>query len=340
MAKDGISPAELLKALKGGAISPVYLLHGEEDFLADEAEEAIVHTCLTETERHFNLDVLYGNESDARDVMARASSFPMGAERRVVVVRDVDRQQNRKLLAAYVEEPSPSSVLILQATKPDFREKPFVTLKKHATLVQCSPLREHDLPAWINRRLGLAGRTIEPAAAQLLNAISGRSLRAMQNELDKLAIYAGERTTITADDVSAVVGVSREFNVFELQNAIGEGKSRRALDILDRMMTAGESAIMIVVMLTRFYMVLMKLRGLQQKGTGGKESAREAGVNPWFLDQYLTALRRLPGGALEDAIDALAKADEELKSSSGDDSGIMQVLLVRLLGAGEPALPV
>lgn len=337
MAKEGTTYEDLLAGLARKQFAPVYLLYGEEDFLAAEALHAIIDAALTPEERGFNLDVMNGGESDTRDILAHASSFPMMAERRVVVVKDADKfsPKELELLANYVEQPSPTTALVLVATKPDMRKKPFPSIKKAGTVVEFKRPYENQIPAWITARVQKQGRQIAPDACKLLSAYVGASLREIQNEIDKLAIYLGDKKSITVDDVAAVVGMSKEFTVFELQKAIGTKDIRRSTEIMERMLDAGESVPFIIVMLTSYFITLWKLADIQRKGGSNSDMASEARVNPYFLKEYLEVLHRYSGGEIERAFGLLAGADEQIKTTSTDPRQVMTSLIVRLIGFDE-----
>jgi len=336
VAKEGTTFDDLIAALGRNDLKPVYLFYGEEDFLIKEATDAVVEAALTPEERGFNLDRMYGSEADPRDVIAHASSFPMMAERRVVIVREADKLAQPDLLAHYIEEPSPTTCLVLTAFKPDFRRKPFVTAKKHAFVLECKPLYERQIPAWITRRVKQSQRTIEPEAASLLAAYAGTSLRELASELEKVFLSIGEKKLITPDDVMAVVGISREFSVFELQWAIGMKDVRKAQEVLLHMMEQGGEPVMMVAVLTKFFQALWKLLDVRRRGVQGKQQFIQAGVFG-FEEKYSHAASRFTLQEVEDAFLALADADEKLKTSGGDPHMLLQTLIVHIAGSRSPS---
>jgi len=335
MAKETFSYNDLKRALAGKQFSPVYLFHGEEEFLVDEAAQSVINAALTLDERGFNLDILYGNEADAREIASHASSFPMMAERRVVLVREVDKLSNKELLAQYMENASPTTSLILLSSKPDFRRKPYLTAKKHGVVVEFKPLRENELPGWIGGRVQKQGKEILPEASKMLAAYVGSSLREVQNEIDKLYVFIGEKKTVAADDIRMVVGVSKEYNIFELQNAVGAKNLKRSVEIIERMLAAGESAVWMIVMLTRYFTVLWKLFDLRRRHVPAQEQATSVGVHPYFLKEYTQALDLYSSPEVETAFEIIATADEQLKSTGMDEKVVMQTMLIRLMRQGE-----
>lgn len=335
MANDSLTSPGLFASLARGAVEPVYLLYGEEDFLVEEALDAILRAALEGGDRTFNLDVLGGGETDGRDIVARASSFPMAGGRRVVVVREADRLSLRdcELLAAYVGEPSPSSCLILVGAKPDMRRKPFAAIKRSGGALECKRLYEDKIPSWIAEAVRKGGYRIEPEAAKLLAAYIGTSLREITGELDKLCIYIGTRKEITAGDVSAIVGMSKEYSPFELQKVVGRRDTARAMTILEEILGAGGGAPLVIATMTNYFLTLWKLHDLQRRGVAQKEQAVQARVHPFFIREYHEALGFQPPASCERALLLLAEADEQSKSGTYDAHQVMESLIVRLCGA-------
>lgn len=337
MARQGIPAEDVRAAIARKDLAPVYLFHGKEDFLIEEMTDAIIEAALARDERGFNLDVVYGSEADARDVMSHATSFPMMAQRRVVVVREVEKLPNGELLTTYIENPLPSTCLVLVSAKPDFRRKPYVTARRKGVEVEFKPLYDTQVPAWIVQRVKRMGKTFNTDASRLLAACTGTSLRDVQNEIDKLFIYVGERPLITEEDVRAIVGMSKEFNVFELQKALGAGDMARSVEILHRMLDAGESPTGIIVMLTRYFNSLWKLQYLRTQRMSSSEQASVSGINFYFLNEYVSALSVFSRTDIEGAFVVLAAADEELKTTSTDPRQVMQRLVINLLNHKELA---
>ncbi len=337
MAKDTATYDELVASLNRGDLAPLYLLFGEEEFLLEEGTRAIIRTVLGDGEKGFNLDIVSAADLDVRDILAIATSFPMMADKRVVIVRDVEKITGRDvdLFSAYCENPPRSTCMVLVGTKPDFRKKPFVTVRRNGRVVEAMPLYENQLPAWIAGRIREAGRSIVPEASKLLTAYVGSSLRDVQNELDKLSIYLGDRKEITADDVAAVVGMSKEFTVFELQKAVGSRNLRRAVEIAQHMLESGESIPFIVVMLTNYFTALWKLHDLRRKGVSPREQAAQAKINPYFFQEYAEALNNHTPSDVERAFLHLAGADEQIKSTNVDPGQVLTALIVQLAGQGE-----
>ncbi|MBI5464497.1 MAG: DNA polymerase III subunit delta, partial [Ignavibacteriales bacterium] len=234
-----ITPDDFLDRVAAGKIPPVVFLYGEEDYKTEECVNAAIAKTLDESSKGFNLDVLYGSKAAAKDVLAIATSFPMMSERRVVVVKEFERlvigDSARTLVMSYVDRPLESTVLLLAADDPDLRKKPFAELKKKIDAVYCKPLWENQIPPWVFSYVKKHKRNIDDGACHMLAAYVGTSLRALSNEIEKLFIFLGDRTDITVDDVTSVVGATKGFTVFDLQRAVGKKNVKEATTIAQRM---------------------------------------------------------------------------------------------------------
>jgi len=326
---------ELHTALAKKQFAPVYLIYGEEDLLIDECVHAIVEKAIDHSSKGFNLDVMYGSKSDTQDVIAHASSFPMMSDRRVVVVKEFERLATtdaaRELLAAYFKKPLETTVLVLVTNNADFRKKPFTDLKKQAELIECKPLYDNELPVWIAARIVKLGKQASPEACRLLQAYVGNSLRAIQSEIDKLFIYVGEKQQIEPEDVAGVVGESKGYTVFELQNAVGKRDIALSIQILERMLEFGENPQLMIIMLTRFFTQMYKLQELKQRRASEQQMATELGIRPYYVKQYLVFSANFTAEHIEQNFRALLDADTTLKSSSRDPHLVMDLLIYSLV---------
>jgi DNA polymerase-3 subunit delta len=337
-AKDGLSVADLTAALAKGEPASVYLLHGEEDFLAEEALKAILDAAVHPDQRGFNLDTFRGGEADGRQIAAVASAFPLMADRRAVILREVERCSTKDLeaISSYLESPSPTTVFIIVATSADLRKRPYTIARKIGVVIECRPLYGNYIPGWIAARAAASGWEITPEAARVLQAYVGTSLRALDNELEKLYTYLGKKRAIGADEVAEVVGLSREFSIFELQRAIGHRDTGRALEIGEYMLDGGETLTFIHVMLTSYFVSLLKVQELKRKGTSDRDISSEIRVTNFFVREYVDAAARFSRREIENAFCRLARSDERMKTSSEDHRQILSSTIVSLIGTTVP----
>ena len=343
MAKDtGLSYEQLATAFRHQNFKPLYFLFGEEGFLIDELQELLIEHALTSEQHDFNLDRVYGSEAEASQVLGLCQGYPVMAERRVVIVREFEKLENNREFKTYAKQPNPEAVVFLACTtKPNLSAHPYRALKKHAAWSHFKPLYDNEMPGWIKEHVHAQGYEIEPQAVQMLADYVGTDLQTAASEVQKLITFAGQRDTLTTDDVLAASGQTREFNVFELQSAIGEGRAVDANRIAERLLQQASNpqseAIMIVAVLNAYFDKLWKL---QVEGAGrmsNQEVARRIGVSPYFAKEYVFAARRYDRGAIEQAFAALLAADYELKGGSRRAPRLIITLLLRQLMPPEPA---
>jgi DNA polymerase-3 subunit delta len=323
----------LRKSLGGGAASPLYLVHGNEQLLAGRAVEMIEHAVTGGDPSAMDREVFGGEEADARSVALSAAAYPMLGSRRLVIVRDAEKMGDTGPLDAYVADPSPTTTLVVVSPKPDFRKKFFQALKERAVVVECKTPYDDRIAGWIEAEVKGAGKSIDPEAAELLRLSVGSSLAEIANELEKLYTYVGAKAGIDTADVEAVVGVSRQFSIYDLQRALGGLRAGAALGILSRMLDAGENMTKCVAQLTHYF---EKLWILPPGGAGQDEAAALLGVRPFFVREYLTARRNFTPEALDRCFIALRGADLALKSSGGPPRRTM-TLLVHSITRGSTA---
>jgi DNA polymerase-3 subunit delta len=342
---------------------PVLLMFGEEEFLLDEAYQRLVEAAVDEETGSFNFDLLEGSESTPETVVEMASAFPMMAERRVVAVRHFDklvsgrggsRAEQKSPLATYFAAPSPTTLLILLASVPDLngltaainnpKQKakadkklksakfPYNILLKENEWIEFPRLYDRDIPSWVARRFKQYKRDITPDACELLVAQVGTSLRDLHNEIEKILIYVGDKPKITRDDIVHLTGASKNYNIFELQKAIGLREFSRSIEIVQRMLSVDRQELLIITMLTRYFTILWKLSEARHMSRDNFELGKTVGVSPFFLSEYLGALQRYSTGQIERAFEALREADLSVKTSSGNSDIILQRMLTRILG--------
>lgn len=339
-----IAPESFETGLRRGEIAPLYFLFGEEEFLIDEGLEALLEKTVDASTRSFNYDQFHGTEVQLRDVMERAQSYPMMAERRVVVLRDLDRAIGSRRtddgsgFLDYVASPLESTTLIMTASTDAFLGKgkakpkaPYDLLIANSTAVHYKKLYDRELPSWVTGRIAKRKKKIAPDAVELFVNYVGASLRTLHNEIEKLFNFVEDRTEIGIDDVRAVVGTSKTWNVFELQKAIGEKRLETSVEIAERMLRAGEAPQLILTMLTRYFTLLWRLMEVRTRFRDTRDAAREVGVSPFFINEYLAALNRYSLPNIRVAFEALLAADIALKSTRVSPSVTLQMLLISIV---------
>ena len=341
--KTGLSYQQLETAFQHENFEPLYFLYGEEQFLIDELQDCFLKHALNPSERDFNLDIVYGAEAEATSVLALCAGYPVMAARRVVIVRDFEKLKGNRQFKDYAEKPNPSAVVMLICgDKPNVSAHPYRALRRHAAWSRFKTLYDNEMPGWIKQRVEAQGYRIEPKAVRMLSNYVGTDLRSAAAEIEKLTTFAGRRGQITGEDVVRASGQTREFNVFELQEALGQGRYTDALRTADRMLqqasNASSEAIMIVAVLNAYFTKLWKLLACQGQRLSKQALAKRIGVSPYFVKEYQISLRRFGPEDVEQAFSALLAADYELKGGSNRDERLIVTLLMKRLIPGEKAL--
>jgi len=322
----------LKKNLSQDKIDPVYLVSGDEDFLIERTTKQIVTQAVEAGSEDFNLDVLYGNETDGATIVNLAMSYPMMAAKRVVMLRNIHllSVQSIELLAKYVQKPSPTTCLIMTASKVDFRKKLFATIRENSTHVEIKQLYDNKIPDWIRSYLAENKLTISDEALVLLHASIGNSLRRIASEIDKIKLNLGDKNRIEIEHVEVVVGASRQFNVFEFCDAVGGKNINKGLKILEGMLQFGGVPTGMLVMLNRHFTILAKLKELRAKNYRRDQISKELKINPFFVDNYAKQTNLYSRSHFDTIFELLLDADYQLKTSYQKPKMIMEMLLLKL----------
>ncbi|MCL5019353.1 MAG: DNA polymerase III subunit delta [Patescibacteria group bacterium] len=333
MAKMSPQPEELFKKIQKGQIQSIYFVTGKEDYLRDMAIKEILNRTVDPATKDFNYNAFQGGDVDIKQVVNQIRSFPMLGDRRVVLVRNVDQMDNaaQKILAQCVEEPTDTTVLVLEGRSLPAKSPLLVILKKKNFLFEFDTLYENKIQRWVQIYAKRQNKEIEKEAVYDLIEIVGTDLRQLSNELDKVILFCGAQKIIRNEDVHSVIGISRQFNIFELQKALGKRNLNRALHILFRMLVQGENPAGILIMITRYLTVLWKLK-VRNWGTLKKtEIAKEIGVRDYFLDEYMNAAQNYSESQLGMAFHYLRLTDLHLKRSPINVPLVMSIPLIALV---------
>ncbi|MEM1215360.1 MAG: DNA polymerase III subunit delta, partial [Bacteroidota bacterium] len=216
--------ADILKAAKSKAFQPVYFLHGLESYFIDQISDAIETHALAEHERAFNQTILYGKDTDHLQVVDAARRFPMMAERQLVILKEAQEMRSLKSLETYVAKPTPSTVLVIchKHKKFSLNSKVGNLLKAQTVLFEAKPLYDNQVPDWIGSYLRAKKLKAAPAATELLAEYLGTKLSKVANELDKLALNIPAGEEVTQKLIEEHIGISKDYNVFEFQKALGQ----------------------------------------------------------------------------------------------------------------------
>ncbi|MDX9907129.1 MAG: DNA polymerase III subunit delta [Bacteroidales bacterium] len=315
---------------------PVYLLHGEEPYFIDAITEIIEESVLTESEREFNQTIVYGRDTDPGRIIDIARRFPMMANYQVVIVKeaqDIDKLENLK---PYVEKPVPTTILVIahKHKKLDLRKGLHKIVEKTGVLFESKKLYDDKIPAWINGQVQANGYTIKPDACQLLAEYLGADLGRIINELEKLVISLPAGTAIDSALIERNIGISKDYNFIELQNAIGNRDIHKANRIVNHF-TANlkqNPTIALVAILYGFFIKLMIYHQLKDKSQ--KNASSVMGINPFFYKDYEKAAKNYNFRRIRPIIALLREYDLRLKgvnNGSTEEAGLLRELVYKIM---------
>ncbi|MBI5696238.1 MAG: DNA polymerase III subunit delta [Nitrospirae bacterium] len=332
-----VKPQEFFSSIEKGPLAPVYLLTGEEGYFIDRALAKILTRALEGVAKDFNLDVFYGKDAKADDIVSQASTLPMMSERRVVVVKEADRLKGTEPLLAYLASPAPETVMILVAEGAEKPKEAALTkpMSKSCVFVHFYPPFESEVPRWIKQLARESGYTVDDDAAAYLRDTLGGNLALVEAELNKLFNFLGDRKTITPDDVRESVGDFGMPLVFDLMDAVAEKRTGAALEVLSRLLTDKENnPIMLVGMFAAHWRRLLAAKEMADAGDGPEKLEKAFRLNFRNKKAFLGQVARARATELRAAFRSFAKADGALKGSALPQRLVMERLILELSGAG------
>jgi len=307
---------KIVNDIKAGNIKPIYFLMGEEPYYIDKLSDYIEQNVLSEDEKGFNQTVLYGRDVTIEDIVSTAKRYPMMAERQVVIVKEAqDLTKTIDKLENYTENPMTSTVLVFcyKYKTLDKRKKLPKLIAKSGVLFESKKLYENQIGDWIKRVLSGKGYSIEPKANAMLVEFLGTDLSKINNELEKLQIILPKGSTITAKHIEENIGFSKDFNNFELLNALGSRNQLKAFQIVQYFSDNQKANTLVVTTSTvfGFFVKLLKYHGLKDKNP--KNVATVLGVNPFFLKDYDLALKNYPMRKVSQIVSFIREVDVKSK---------------------------
>ncbi len=303
---------QIISDIENRAFKPIYLLQGDEPYFIDLITEKLMNGVLDEMQKAFNLNVLYGKDSDVTTIDTTARRFPMGADYTVVVVKEAQHIQRIEDLQFYAANPSESSILVLayKYKTLDKRKKLTKAIKKNGVVFESQKIYDNKVPRWIHNYLSSKNISIEPSAGVILTEYLGNDLGKIANELDKLILTLPEgEAKILAEHIEKNIGISKEFNNFELMKALAKKNVLKANRIINYF---GENQKVnhINQTISSLYYFFSKVLALHfMQANSNREIASVLQINPYFVSDYQTATRNFSRTKVVEIISILRDFD-------------------------------
>ncbi len=328
---------QILKDLKEKKYSPIYFLMGDEPYYIDVITDYIADNVLTEEEKAFNQTVVYGKDTDITDVIHAARRYPMMAQHQVVIVKEAQSFRDIEKLAVYAENPLNSTILVVNYKYKtiDKRKKLSKALKNNGVLFESKKLYDNQVGSWLTDYLKNKGLSIDVTANRILVEYLGNDLSKIAHEIDKLQIAVGAgKKMITAEDIEKNIGISKEYNNFELNKAVLQRNAVKANKIIRTFAKNPRANPIQVTIATLFgyFQKLMAYHYLPDKSKHAVASALK--INPYFVTDYTTGARNYPARKVVQVISLLREYDMKSKgyNSNVSDSGeLLKELIFKIM---------
>ncbi len=329
---------KIMADLKAGHWASVYVLHGEEDFYIDRISDYIEEHVLDEGDKAFNQHVLYGKETDFKTLLDVLRRYPMMAQYQVVILKEAQQMRSLSNLDVYLENPSTTSIFVIchKHKKLDKRTKFGKLATKNSIEFYASPLRDYQVPDWIMSYAREEGLKITNEAAILLEEFQGADLSLIAKSIEKLKVNMQAGDTITPDLIQQYIGISKQYNAFELQNALVNRNEAKAFKIV-RYFASNPKAAHINMVISTLYGFFSKLFVLHHESIAhGTNIASFLGVHPFAAKQYLKAKNGFNAGQVSKALRVLKEYDLRSKGVNNGSAGqnaLMQEMVFKILHA-------
>ncbi len=328
---------QVVNDIRDGKIKPIYFLHGEEVFYLDKIADFISKNVLTEEERGFNQMTLYGKDASIDDIVSNAKRYPMMAERQVVIVKEAQHlSRSIEQLTSYANNPQPTTVLVIcyKYKKLDKRKKLYKSILANGLIYEGKKLYENQVSDWIRKNLLRKGYRISHKAAVLLVEFLGTDLSKVDKELDKLMLVLPSGHEILPSDIEEHIGISKDYNNFELKKAVGEKNVLKATKIINYFAQNPKDNpfVLTVTLLHSFFIQLLQYHGLNDHSP--KAVANALRINPYFVGEFQTAARNYPMKKVSQIISHLRQMDLKGKgvgAQAVSHEDLLKELLVKII---------
>lgn len=319
---------QLQNEIASGHIRHSYLFHGEEKYLIEKAVANITDKIIGPDKNGFNYQIFYGSETAGVAITQSAMTFPLFSRKKFLLIKETEKITDPENLIKLVDKTPQHCYLIFLADKVDLRKKFFSTFRKAGTDVKFWRPYENKIPGWIHQRVREENYKISPAAVDSLIGIVGADLMRLENELEKIFLYVGDKKTIDARDVEKIGGGWAVHNIFELTDSIGNGSVGRAIDIVGRLLGAGEHPLGILALIARQFRNIWQGGQMLARGDSLEKVGQKLRVSKFSLNNFQAQTRRFNNRSLVWIFKILLDYDFRFKSSKVPQQLLMELLII------------
>lgn len=330
----------IFKSIERGVLSPVYLLYGKEDFLIRQVLKRLHNALIQEGIGEFNYEKLDGSVTTPARVVDSANQLPVFADKRLVIVKPApwfsasggeEKETGETVLLKYIENPAPSTCLVLVAgEKIDSRKKLVKAVKKTGQVVEFAALKGSELFRWIEDAFRERGKKGDRAAVEYLSAAVGNDLTLLSLEIEKAVAFTGDRAKVSLEDVHQTVSRTGSVGIFDLIDTVGGKHGFEAVSMLRELVRKGEPEFKILSMLAKQFRNMLKIRVLVQRGYREEQIAREIGLHPYAARKGMQQCRNFSREELVQGLEALLDADVLGKTGRGEPLVLLEIAILKM----------
>ena len=324
---------EFTQLIKAGTVSGAYLFEGVEENIKAATLQALRKAILPEGMEELNESLM--DAPDASAIIAACETLPFLADKRLVIVREhpalTGRSDADEKLLSYIPNVPESAVLVfLCRGKADARKKLYTAIKKAGGIVSFAPLTDTELNAWVVKTFAGLGKSVSPQTASVLTFTVGSDTALLRREIDKLAALAGDRDTVTEEDVHAVATRSIECTVFEMVDAVVAGQQGKAFGLLRDMLTAGSDRLGILAMLLRQFRLMQHIKIMQYEKLSPADIKTRLGIAPFAAERCIRQAAGYTGGQVKKAVQICLNAEYKVKSGGWNQEGALEAAMLEI----------
>lgn len=324
---------EAITEIKKRKFKPVYYFFGEDSYNLSFALHTLEDSIIPLISSEFDKETVYSEDKSITDILGLAISFPFGSEKKLIIVKEAEKIRDKKPLKDYAESPAEFTVLAFfhNGLITNLNTEPFKTLGENNFLFEAKELKGKNLIDWLINLAEEKGKILAEENAQVLVDIVGENRNMLEDQLEKICVFLNKEKEITIESIQQVSSELKQFNIFDLQNAIGLKDKSKSLTVAYNLLDNGAEPTYIIAMLTRYFTGLAKITELKSKGVADQQAARIVGTHPFYYLGYIKARTLYSDEKLVEVFRALLKADISVKTTSSDNKAIITLLIVEIL---------
>jgi DNA polymerase-3 subunit delta len=323
---------EAVGEIKKRKFRPVYYFFGEDSynlsFALHTLEESFKPLILSE----FDKETIYSEDRSINDIIGLATAFPFGSEKKLIIVKETEKIRDKKPLRDYANSPAEFTVLVFfhNGSITNIGTQPFKTLSENNFLYEAKELKGKNLIDWLINLAEEKGKVLSEENAQVMVDIVGENRSMLEVQMEKLFVFL-DKKEITIESIQQVSSELKQFNIFDLQNAVGLKDKAKSLTVAYNLLDNGAEPTFIIAMMTKYFTGLAKIPELKSKNVPDTEAARIVGTHPFYYRNYVKARTLFSDAKLVEVFRALLKADVSVKTTSSDNKTIIAILIDEIL---------